>query len=307
MKQPHFSESVYADKNVLLEMKKKAQMFSLAKNRLRADVGFGETASLFKTKGLDFQEVRVYQPGDDIRLIDWKITAKHNKPFTKLYTDEKERQVFLIVDMRSSMKFATTGVFKSVLTAECSSLISFLAENKKDKVGFCVISDNQVECTLPQSGKEAPLALIDVLDKTGQVAETFENIKTDFYQALLQSEKFIRRGALVFVLSDFSDFDESCETIIKRMARRSACSLIHIYDKLEKVFPKGVFPISNGEDILLLNTKQTDFQKKYNALFQETLNKLHLLAKSENIGYLPLETDSDYLNRLIMYCKGGIV
>ena len=136
MKQPHFSESVYADKNVLLEMKKKAQMFSLAKNRLRADVGFGETASLFKTKGLDFQEVRVYQPGDDIRLIDWKITAKHNKPFTKLYTDEKERQVFLIVDMRSSMKFATTGVFKSVLTAECSSLISFLAENKKDKDPF---------------------------------------------------------------------------------------------------------------------------------------------------------------------------
>ncbi len=307
MNQKHFSKTVYADKDSLFEMKKKAQMFFLAKNRLMSEVGFGETVSPFKTKGLDFQEVRVYQPGDDIRLIDWKITAKHNKPYTKLYIDEKERQVFLIVDMRLAMKFATKGSFKAVLAAKCSALISFLAENKNDKIGFCVVGEEKIECALPQSGKETLLSLIDVLSEAGKIAETLKQDEISLHQALLQSEKFVKKGALVFILSDFSDFDDSSEIIIKRMARHSVCSLIHIYDKVEKNFPQGVFPISNGSEILFIDSKKDNFQKQYDLLFQSTVDKLYLLTKNEKIGYLGLETDSDYLNRLIMYCKGGIV
>ena len=109
------SAFVYADLDHLLRLKKQALRFQLKETNRKAYTGQGYTKSPFKSKGLDFQEVRAYQPGDDIRQIDWRVTAKYGKPFTKLYTDEKERQVFLICDMRSRMKFASRGRFNRLL------------------------------------------------------------------------------------------------------------------------------------------------------------------------------------------------
>lgn len=306
MKKKQFSESIYASKEQLLELKKKAQLFSMGKSKLLVDVGFGEHKSPFKTKGLDFQEVRVYQPGDDIRLIDWKITAKHNKPYTKLYTDEKERQVFILADMRSHMKFATRGVFKSALVAKCAAFLSFLAENKKDKLGFCVVGDDNLECALPQSGKETLSSLLEALSLMGQIENSsLENIS--LAQALSKSEKFIKRGAHLFILSDFSDFNEEVSSCIKRISKKATCSLIHVYDILEKSFPKGFFSISDGEEFSLIDADNRDFQKKYAQEFEVFVSSLLELAQNERVGYLPVETDSLYINLLALYCKGGLL
>ena len=145
---------VFASKQDLIGLKKKANALKLKKSKLPSLTGTGEQFSPFKTKGLDFQEVRVYQPGDDIRLIDWRITAKHNKPYTKLFTDEKEKQVFIILDIRQSMKFATQGEFKSVVGAKTAGLLSFLAINNNDKFGFTILSDEKIECAYSGSNNE---------------------------------------------------------------------------------------------------------------------------------------------------------
>lgn len=300
------SESVYATKDMLFEMKKKAALFSLGKNKLMVDIGFGEHKSPFKTKGLDFQEVRVYQPGDDIRLIDWKITAKHNKPYTKLYTDEKEQQIFIIADMRSHMQFATKGVFKSVLVAKSGAFISFLAENKNDKIGFCIIQDDKIECALPQMGKETVISFVEALDRAGTISLDAKEEMT-LLQVLSKSEKFVRRGAMVFVISDFVDFDQECEAIIKRMSKKATCSLVHVYDEIEKKFPKGVLPITNGKDILFVDTKEAKFQKKYEQSYETFVATLKQIAQNERVGYLPLSTSEDFINQLAFYCKGGLI
>lgn len=306
MKKENVSETVYATKEQLLELKKKAQLFSMRKTKLLVDVGFGEHISPFKTKGLDFQEVRVYQPGDDIRLIDWKITAKHNKPYTKLYTDEKEQQVFIIADMRSHMKFATKGVFKSVMVAKCAAFLAFLAENKNDKLGFCVLGDEKMDCAVPQMGKESLTALLDRLSAFGQLSEdSLEQMS--LLQAISKSEKFIRRGANVFILSDFSDYTEEIAASIRRISKKATCSLVHIYDGLEKSFPKGYFPVSDGKEMAILNTKSKGFQKKYTSDFDMFVASLQELAQNERVGYLPLVTNEEFIHSLAFYCKGGLL
>lgn len=306
MKKENVSETVYATKEQLLELKKKAQLFSMRKTKLLVDVGFGEHISPFKTKGLDFQEVRVYQPGDDIRLIDWKITAKHNKPYTKLYTDEKEQQVFIIADMRSHMKFATKGVFKSVMVAKCAAFLAFLAENKNDKLGFCVLGDEKMDCAVPQMGKESLTALLDRLSDFGQLSEdSLEQMS--LLQAISKSEKFIRRGANVFILSDFSDYTEEIAASIRRISKKATCSLVHIYDGLEKSFPKGYFPVSDGKEMAILNTKSKVFQKKYTSDFDMFVASLQELAQNERVGYLPLVTNEEFIHSLAFYCKGGLL
>lgn len=307
MKTKHLSEAVFVDKTSLLKLKQKAQNFFIQQSRLPVDVGLGDSVSPFKTKGLDFQEVRVYQPGDDIRFIDWRITAKQNKPYTKLYTDEKERQIFILADMRSSMKFATKGVFKSVLVAKSAALLSFLAENKNDKVGFTILGCDKTESAFSQSGSESTRALVDGLVAYGALENEKVIEEQTLLQALTEAERLVRKGSMIFVLSDFSDINEECTTIIKRMARKSVCSLVHIYDVLEKEFPKGVFPISDGETVSYIDVSTSTLQKKYKEIFNQRLDLLNSLAKNENVGYLSLKTTDDFMKKIIHYCRGGLV
>ena len=297
---------VFASKQDLIGLKKKANAFKLKKSKLPSLTGTGEQFSPFKTKGLDFQEVRIYQPGDDIRLIDWRITAKHNKPYTKLFTDEKEKQVFIILDIRQSMKFATQGEFKSVVSAKTAALLSFLAINNNDKFGFTLLSDEKIECAYSGSNNETLVSFFEKIIENGSPLAQQES-KTTLHQALLKSEKLIRKGALVFILSDFSDFDDESKIILNRLSKKSGCSLFHIYDKIEKEFPKNTLPVTDGNSILFLNGNQKSFQKKYQNIFQEKTNTLLELTINPNIGYLPLSTEEDYLLKIASFCKGGLL
>ena len=118
----------------LTALKQRAELFALPESGKKVLTGIGSTYSPFKSRGLDFQEVRVYQPGDDIRQIDWHSTAKYGKPFTKLYTEEKERTLFFIVDLRSSMYFATHGDFKAIMAARLTAFMATIAEHQKNKI-----------------------------------------------------------------------------------------------------------------------------------------------------------------------------
>ena len=294
---------VKADLKDLVSIKKYvAQMFLKETNR-KAYIGFGQTKSPFKTKGLDFQEVRVYQPGDDIRQIDWKITAKYGKPFTKLYTDEKERQVFLICDMRTRMKFASSGAFKSVVCAHIASFLAHLAEKKHDRLGFTILSSSFVETATPYTAKEVLQGLLSILEGFSNPSDLNED-KISLLQALEKSDSLIRPGSLVFILSDFSDWNIQCESIIQRWSVKNTCSFVHIYDKLERNLPKGVFPISDGKHISLLDTMGHHFPRIFENIFNTRSQQLEKTAQIYQCGYLPVRTDENVLDKTIVYSLG---
>ena len=184
--------------------------------------------------------------------------------------------------------------------------MSFLAENKNDKIGFCVLGDDKITCAIPQMGKETLTSFLDSLSLEGDVEKNTLEENT-LLQAMVKSEKFVRRGANVFVISDFVDCDEEVETIIQRISKKATCSLIHVYDRLEKEFPKGVFPVTNGKETIFLNAKTKSFQNKYRLEFDDFVSSLLEIAKNERVGYLPLTTEDEFINMLTFYCKGGLL
>lgn len=294
---------VKADLKDLTSIKKQVSQMFLKETNRKVYIGFGETKSPFKTKGLDFQEVRMYQPGDDIRQIDWKLTAKYGKPFTKLYTDEKERQVFLICDMRTRMKFASVGAFKSVVCAHIATFLSYLAENKHDRLGFTILSSSFIETVEAYSAKESLQGLLSTLEKVSTPTD-LKNDQISLLQALEKSDALIRSGSLVFILSDFSDWNLQCDAIIRRWSNKNICSFVHIYDKMEQELPKGIFPISDGAEIALLDTVSHHFPTVYNNIFQQRVSQLEKTAELYQCGYLPLRTDENILNKTAMYSLG---
>lgn len=292
---------IQADLRDLLQIKSQVAQLFLKETNRKAYVGFGNTRSPFKTKGLDFQEVRVYQPGDDIRQIDWRITAKYGKPFTKLYTDEKERQVFFICDMRSTMKFASQGAFKSVLVARIAAFLAYMAENKKDKIGFTVITDSFIETAQAFSAKEALTGFLKTLEKASYSATTSVSA-ISLLQAFEQSSPLIKSGALIFILSDFSDWSTQTESFIQRWSVKNTCSFIHIYDALEQQLPEGFFPVSDGVNFTMIDTTNHVFKENFPQLFKKREDTLQSIAKNYKCGYLPIRTDEDALLKTTNYC-----
>ena len=292
---------VRADFDDLLSLKRRA-VLPMIKTNKKAYTGFGETKSPFKTKGLDFQEVRAYQPGDDIRLIDWRVTAKYGKPFTKLYTDEKERQVYFICDMRTRMKFASRGAFKSVWSARLAVFLAYMAQNRGDKTAYTILSSDMIETSYSMHGNDAVLSLIRAVE----VASNPEHISEDklpLSQALAESELLIKSGSIVFILSDFSDWDGKCDGIVGRLSRKNTVALIHIYDQLEETLPKGIFPISDGYRISFLNTEKSSFMRTYTQAFQHIRQKLKEAVQSYQLGFMPLRTDLDGIELVDAFCS----
>ncbi len=294
---------VRADFDDLLSLKKRAIAPMMKTNR-QAYTGFGETKSPFKTKGLDFQEVRAYQPGDDIRLIDWRVTAKYGKPFTKLYTDEKERQVYFVCDMRTRMKFASSGAFKSVWVARIVAFLAYMAQNRGDKTAFTVLTADMIETSGSTRGNDAVLSLIRTVENASN-PDKLDADKFSFAQALVESEPLIRSGSIIFVLSDFSDWDDKCDSIISRWSRKNTVALIHIYDKMEEHLPTGVFPISDGYHISFLNTEKQSFIHTYEKSFQSVKQKILAAVQAYQLGFLPVRTDLNGIELVDAFCRGG--
>ncbi len=294
--------AVFADVNDLLGIKRKVQGMMLPATRKAALSGSGNTRSPFRTRGLDFQEVRAYQPGDDVRQIDWRVTAKYGKPFTKLYTDEKERDVFFICDMRPTMKFASHGQFKSVVVARVATFLSFLALKKNDRVGFMILGPNGLEIVPPEMGENVVVSFVRALSKASDPTD-IQGADITLTHALKKAGDHVKRGGIVFVLSDFADLNGAAVKHFAGLSDKKTVSLIHIYDAIEAEMPAGVFPVSNGERVLFLDTKV--HQKQYRLSFEKLEKTVTDAVQKYQLGYVPLGTDEPDLEQVAAYVQGG--
>lgn len=284
----------------LISLKSKTDFLGFPSHK-NTIIGFGENKSLFKTRGLNFEEVRQYQPGDDIRQIDWRVTAKYGKPFTKLYTEEKEKQVYILCDLRPNMQFATHGHFKAVVAARLASLIGFLAEQKNDSLSYQILSHKIIQSLANLPARDT---LPYFLNQLAQ--ELPKESEISFCQIIPFMEQNIRPGSIIFLISDFYDTTIDDLKFLGELSHKNIINLIHLYDNMEIQLPKGILPFSNGKKEILVDTQSNSFQKNFKNSWTHKTDLLRQNVKKYHWGYLSLATDSDYLNQFQRFCLGDL-
>lgn len=249
----------------------------------------GGYLSRFKGRGMEFDEVRCYQPGDDIRSIDWRVTARSGKPHTKLFREERERPVFISVDYRASMFFATRGVFKSVMAAKLAALLAWSANHHGDRVGGQIFSEGYTEDFKPLGGRSAVLRFLHYLaaPSTGDIGSRRPAQET-ITRSMAHLCRLAHPGSLVFLISDFRKLDGAAETHLMRLSRHCEVVMLEIHDPLEaELPPPGRYRLGDGAGELLLDTGDAAQAQEYRQRFllhQEQLRKLALKANMKFIG-----------------------
>ncbi len=211
----------------------------------------GNYISKFHGRGIDFEEVRLYQPGDDIRHMDWRVTARTNQPHTKIYREERERPVLLCVDQSHSMHFATRGSFKSVIAANTAAILAWSASLLGDRVGGLVFSERDHHEHEPKRGNHKLMPFLNHLTfskETAMSANPDAQASTQLLQqACLRMTRLTKPGSLVFILSDFFNFTAPAVKHLAQVSRHSQVILLLIYDNIEYLtLPPGRYRIGDG-------------------------------------------------------------
>lgn len=252
----------------------------------------GEYKSPFKGRGMEFEEVRLYNQGDDIRAIDWRVTARTGKPHTKLFQEEKERPVYILTDMRNTMRFSTKNEFKSVMAAKISSIIGWNSLKNGDKIGGIVISPNNYVKLSPQKQRKRLLAYFTALANASKDSHNQDKYKLS--HALAELRRVVKSGALVYVLSDFYDFDKEAQRQLSHISKHNDCAMIYVHDLIEdKAPPAGIYRVSDGNNISTINTADKKWCEEYNSFFAEKYENLKNYAMLRKIKFIKIRTDEE--------------
>jgi uncharacterized protein (DUF58 family) len=298
------NELVSVSLKTLIDLAKQATRINLhhAQNRSQQSGGY---VSRFKGRGMEFDETRLYQPGDDIRSIDWRVTARTGKTHTKVFREERERPVFISVDDRLTMQFATRGVFKSVLAAKLAGLLAWAAEYHGDRIGGQIFSELECRELKPQNGRHAVLrflsAIVGKTNLTSSINElgTTALPKITLEQVLARLAQHARPGSLVYVISDFRGINEQTETYLAKLAQHCEVVLIFIYDPLESSLPtKGRYRFTNNERDVVIDTSDKQRLKNFQQLFTLRLQRIESLAKKRGLTFIKCSTSEDPLQCL---------
>lgn len=281
------------------ELLKKVRKIEIKTRRLSNNIFGGEYHSAFKGRGMTFSEVRNYQFGDDIRAIDWNVTARYNEPFVKVFEEERELTLMLIVDISGSEFFGSENVLKKNIITEISATLAFSALQNNDKVGLMLFTD-QIELYIPpKKGKTHVLRIIREL-----IEFKPESKKTDIGTALQFLISVIKKKSIAFILSDFISPD--FEKILRVTAKKHDVTGIRVYDKLEETIPNlGLVPMfdQETEKIRLVDTSSLELRNKYKKQNSLNFKKINELFSKNGAGTLVCRTDESYVKKLLSYFK----
>ncbi|GJL58223.1 MAG: hypothetical protein NPIRA03_10800 [Nitrospirales bacterium] len=267
----------------------------------------GGERSPFKGRGMDFEESRRYQPGDDVRLMDWRVMARTHEPYLKIFREERERPVFIVVDNRKGMRFGTKVAFKSVIAAHAAALLGWASQERGDRVGGVVFSDVDHVELRPRGGRAGVLHLLNILaqDRShrSQMIERQSPITSPLQLALNRVQATAKPGSLIFLLSDFRNWDQKAKQTLIRLGGHQDVVAIFLYDQLEqKPPPAGQYPVTDGTRMGILNTGSANTIQSYSAYFRERYEDVRTLCLTRGIGFIPLGTHDDILFQL----RGGL-
>ncbi|GAC15252.1 DUF58 domain-containing protein [Aliiglaciecola lipolytica] len=221
----------------LLYYQKKTSLLNLAPRKTIQSKLAGSYLAKTKGRGMEFDEARHYQPGDDIRAIDWRVTARSGKTHTKLYREEKERPIFILADLSPNMHFGTQLLYKSVQAAHLASLIAWSAKNRGDRIGGLVFNQHQHREFKPLTRQKAVLGFLHGLIEVHQPNDLYPG-NFQFSDACARLRRLVHPGSLVFVLSDFQHLNEAAKQHLSRISRHSEVIAYSITDPFEHELPK---------------------------------------------------------------------
>lgn len=250
----------------------------------------GGYQSRFKGRGMEFEEARIYQPGDDIRSIDWRVTARTGRAHTKIFREERERPVFVSVDYRPTMNFATRGVFKSVLAAKIAGLLAWAAQHHGDRIGGQIYTGDSCRELKPQNGKNAVLRLFNAL--THKEDTVYEPITFDHVLARLTQHA--RPGSLVYIISDFRGLNQQAEIHLAKLSQHCDVVLVFVYDPLESHLPdRGRYRFTDEGRDVVVDTSDLQKVQRYQEHFQQRQHCLQRIAKKMNLAFIQCSTADD--------------
>lgn len=261
----------------LIRLGQPARLIQLARPTARA-LQSGQYLAHFKGRGMEFDEARPYSVGDDIRSLDWRVTARTGKVHTKLFREERERPVFLSVDLRAPMFFATRGMYKSALASRLAALVAWSAHHHGDRLGGQIITGTHHHAFMPSDGHAAVLRLIKGLADECEKGPTPTHHEEVFDQSLIELHRHVKPGSLVFVMSDFRSVGDQGLAALGRAARHSTVVLMLLSDILEKELPPGMhrYGLKDQERMLQGDekTRLTHLMK-----FEDRVGKIEELAR----------------------------
>ncbi|MCC9042066.1 DUF58 domain-containing protein [Myroides sp. M-43] len=278
---------------------KKVKKIEIKTKRLSDHIFSGEYHTSFKGKGMTFSEVRQYQFGDDIRAIDWNVTARYNEPYIKVFEEERELTMMLLVDVSGSENFGSSDQFKEDIVLEIAATLAFSATQNNDKIGLILFSD-QIELFIPpKKGKTHVLRIIREL-----IDFKPKSLKTDVGFALEYLSKVVKKKAIVFVLSDF--LTNSFEQTLKISAKKHDITGIRIYDKREKELPNvGLINVFDAEyhTEQLINTSDASVRNAYTSHFNKQEENFKKVFQKCGAGTINIEVNDSYVKKLLGYFK----
>ncbi len=258
----------------------------------------GAYVSHFRGRGMEFDESRPYQPGDDPRSIDWRVTARSTTAYTKLFREERERPVLVMVDLRANMHFATRGCFKSVLASRAAALIAFAANHRGDRLGGLIFGDATHRELKPRLGRRAALrfahALAEHPDWSVQERHADEDGEAALTMAMSALRRVARPGSLVVVLSDFAGFSRAAQSHLSSVARHNEVLAVSISDPFEKQLPPpGRYRLVADDDEMAIDTHSKAARRDYEQAFAQRSEALERFCQRYGIHHLSMTTEDD--------------
>ena len=279
----------------LLRLRAAGEGLRLTAPRVRV-AATGGHLSPYKGRGVEFDESRLYQPGDDLRTIDWRVTARTGKAHTKVFREERNRPVFVWLDLRRPMLFATRGAYKGVRAAEVAALIAWSAVANGDRLGGLVFSETEHHELRPSLGMRAALRLFQKIaaDSLWDPAALSSTQATDADHALLRLTRVARPGSLIFLISDFRRLGADAERHLRELSGHCDLVLVHVFDPVEaELPPPGRYRVVSAGRTLSIETSNDALRRKYRERFAMRVDALRSLATGPGIHLLECATHAD--------------
>ena len=278
---------------------KKVRKIEIKTKGLSNHIFAGEYHTAFKGKGMAFSEVREYQPGDDVRSIDWNVTARYNAPFVKIFEEEREMTVMLLIDVSASGNFGTQEQFKRELATELSAILAFSAIKNNDKVGVIFFTDKVEQFIPPKKGKSHILRIIREV-----LAFQPAGKGTDIAGALEYFNSVIKKRSICFILSDF--MSKEFDIPLKIASKKHDLVALRIHDTREDTLPNiGLVPMQDAEteEMLFVDTSSKKVRDNFAKNRVQATEKLRKLFPASGVDLIDITTGTDYVKPLINFFK----
>ena len=281
------------------ELLKKVRKIEIKTRKLSNNIFGGEYHSAFKGRGMTFSEVRKYQYGDDVRTIDWNVTARYREPYVKVFEEERELTLMLLVDISGSSNFGTRTKLKNEILTEIAATLAFSALNNNDKVGLVLFS-NKIELFIPP--KKGKIHILRIIRELLNYEST--SLKTNISKALEFLSQVQKKKAIIFVLSDFIDSDYSKS--VQLLSKKHDLTGVRIFDLFEKELQKsGLLFVNDAETgrKLWINSSSKKVRESYNLSFRKNADYFKNTFSKNGAGAIALSTNDEYVKTLLNYFK----